>query len=100
MTLDPKLIAAFQKALQEINAGQSTPITVAPEAPVAPSGPLTFTITMGNPEPQKKGFTQLVDTRTEKWDRNGSFVRIGKLYVPPALMAGRQGVVTLEGTLS
>ena len=91
-----------------ITAAPVAPAPVAPApagvAPVAPTPavvskqPLVIDIPMGNPEPRAKGFTQYEDGRglPATFKVADGFVRIGKAYIPPVELDGREGIVTMQ----
>ena len=75
------------------------PAVVAPVAPaVVSKQPLVIDIPMGNPEPRAKGFTQYEDGRglPATFKVADGFVRIGKAYIPPVELDGREGIVTMQ----
>ena len=87
-----------------ITAAPVAPVTPAPVAPVTPAPvvvakqPLVIDIPMGNPEPRAKGFTQYEDGRglPATFKVADGFVRIGKAYIPPVELDGREGIVTMQ----
>jgi len=97
----PEPVPALPITQAPVAPAPVVPAPVAP-APVAPAvvskQPLVIDIPMGNPEPRAKGFTQYEDGRglPATFKVADGFVRIGKAYIPPVELDGREGIVTMQ----